>query len=198
MNKKDAENYNKTCGDMYTAALAWKEKHKELAWGSLVFKPLGYSEGVFVAAPLDEHMIRKVGGNALTRTLLDVLDSASGREASVAQAEMVIERVFGIRRALTGRPEQSKARETEKEVYHYEPRPCPDCGYKMDSATTTIRDGRGPRAGDFTVCLECAAALVFTADMGLRAATLEETSKAPVELMNAVKAVSEMALGRRK
>jgi hypothetical protein len=200
--------YNKTAERMHAAALAWQEKHRELAWGSLEFKPLGYPADFFVAAALNGSMIAKVGGNAVTRNLLDALNEASRQEATVAQAEAVIEMVFGIRRALTVRPEDLRdaaaaaaaaANEKPEPETYFVDQLCPDCGAQMD-ALTCVNNAKfnGAKPGDLTVCLECVAVLVFTADLKLRAATLDETNNAPPELLRAVQAVMAVGQGRRK
>jgi hypothetical protein len=41
---------------------------------------------------------------------------------------------------------------------------CPACGYVVDAATCITEPGARPSAGDISVCLDCAALLVFGGD----------------------------------
>lgn len=50
---------------------------------------------------------------------------------------------------------------------------CPTCSYRVDSATSAGHR-RPPKPGDVSVCLNCAAANIFTADLTLRSATMDE------------------------
>jgi hypothetical protein len=45
-----------------------------------------------------------------------------------------------------------------------EPEPCPKCGYLLDAASGLDHE-ESPTAGDFTLCLSCAAILVFDAEL---------------------------------
>lgn len=73
------------------------------------------------------------------------------------------------------------------------PSSCPTCGYVMDRATNATEESGFPDPGDFSVCLQCAAVLVFDANlMPMLAstadlATLEEGEREA--LARAVKAV---------
>lgn len=51
---------------------------------------------------------------------------------------------------------------------------CPNCGYKLDAATSATGAG-DPSPGDLTVCVRCAAVLVFTSEMAHRKFSEEET-----------------------
>ncbi len=68
--------------------------------------------------------------------------------------------------------------------YRIKLKPCPACGYQLDAAArlTTQDDGeeRGPQAGDYTVCIECAALLRFKEGLELM-----ELSAADLEAMDA-------------
>lgn len=50
---------------------------------------------------------------------------------------------------------------------------CPSCGKNLDIATSIDGDFK-PRVGDLTVCIKCAAFLVFGEDFSLRLITPEE------------------------
>ncbi len=43
---------------------------------------------------------------------------------------------------------------------------CPTCGYTSDSATA-LEDGKRPKVGDFTVCINCAGVMRFGSDLQL-------------------------------
>jgi len=52
---------------------------------------------------------------------------------------------------------------------------CPRCSTLLDAATdTNLQDPRTPKPEDLTICIKCGLLLVFTADMSLRRATIEE------------------------
>lgn len=52
---------------------------------------------------------------------------------------------------------------------------CPYCGTLLEAATEVGgRSGRGPEAGDPTVCFSCATVLVFQKDMTVRRATVTD------------------------
>lgn len=58
-------------------------------------------------------------------------------------------------------------------------RVCPACRAQLDAAT----GGCAPLAGDFSICVYCSAALVFTDDAGaLRVATPADIAGAPERL----------------
>jgi hypothetical protein len=46
--------------------------------------------------------------------------------------------------------------------------PCPECRYKLDAATAAFSHAK-PGPGDVTVCINCAALLEFTDELGLKA-----------------------------
>jgi hypothetical protein len=51
---------------------------------------------------------------------------------------------------------------------------CPKCGAHLDSATPTGKGNARPAPGDYSVCLTCAALLVFEKNMRVRLLTLDE------------------------
>jgi len=52
---------------------------------------------------------------------------------------------------------------------------CPHCGYTLDAhGTVPGEPDSAPSPGDATVCIGCGGVLVFTEELGLRAATDEE------------------------
>lgn len=50
---------------------------------------------------------------------------------------------------------------------------CPVCGHPFDCASDLLTDAM-PKVGDISMCIECGAASVFTADLTSRAPTVEE------------------------
>jgi hypothetical protein len=53
----------------------------------------------------------------------------------------------------------------------------------MDMATSPWRDdGDKPKAGDYSVCMQCGAALVFNASLTHRLMTDEEMDKLPIDV----------------
>lgn len=53
---------------------------------------------------------------------------------------------------------------------------CPKCGYLME-ATTPLDGGALPKDGDVSICLNCGAILIFTAELKMRAATDQEVAE---------------------
>jgi hypothetical protein len=53
------------------------------------------------------------------------------------------------------------------------PSPCLDCGKENDAATNPF-GRRGPRPGDYTICMYCGAAMAFSEDLTMRPLTAEE------------------------
>ena len=51
---------------------------------------------------------------------------------------------------------------------------CPECLERLDAATSTGLDPRGPRPGDFTICAFCGAKLRYTDALELRPVTEDE------------------------
>ena len=59
---------------------------------------------------------------------------------------------------------------------------CPECGYAFDSAESMMGHRR-PEPGDLSVCLSCAALLVFDADLRpSRSATVEDVRGMPQDM----------------
>jgi hypothetical protein len=50
---------------------------------------------------------------------------------------------------------------------------CLACNYKIDATTSAFGEHK-PRAGDYTMCLNCGAVSIFKEDLTLRAPTPEE------------------------
>lgn len=51
---------------------------------------------------------------------------------------------------------------------------CPTCKGKIDAATGVAEPNHSPREGDFSLCFECGEILVFTKDLSLRMADLND------------------------
>lgn len=62
---------------------------------------------------------------------------------------------------------------------------CPSCEMALDAATDAYGEAT-PEPGDLTVCIYCAAILVFTDTMGLRLPTDEEFAALPQETRQSV------------
>lgn len=54
------------------------------------------------------------------------------------------------------------------------PCPCPLCGKTLDHGTHVRKENARPKAGDFGICLDCGAILVYREDLGVRLATQAE------------------------
>lgn len=73
---------------------------------------------------------------------------------------------------------------------------CPECAAPFDCATNV--DGPGaPEPGDWTVCIHCAAVLVFDEQLRHRLPTPAERADTPDEVLRAVKAIALVGAGRR-
>lgn len=58
---------------------------------------------------------------------------------------------------------------------------CPKCGYKFDACTAMLDENHVPHADDLSLCLRCGAALIFTAEMKHRMATMDDLRDTPRE-----------------
>jgi len=95
------ESYEQDCQNMLAATSIWQLANPN---AELVFHPLGYPEDTLVLAALSPAMIQRVAGNPETRDLLHTMDAATGNEGTVAQAEVCIELIFGLKRAISCEP----------------------------------------------------------------------------------------------
>lgn len=77
---------------------------------------------------------------------------------------------------------------------------CPECGYAMDAHTSANPNepNATPSPGDYTVCIECAAILLFTPEMKMRTTTLRERNDAPLQVLSVVRAVTLVNASGRK
>ena len=57
------------------------------------------------------------------------------------------------------------------------PSPCPCCAAVLDMSGDVFADGPPAGPGDFTLCVECAAILVFGSDMQLRVPRRSEVAR---------------------
>jgi hypothetical protein len=71
---------------------------------------------------------------------------------------------------------------------------CPECGHKLDSATSY--QNRKPIEGAISVCVGCGGLAVFNADWTLRALTPEE--KREVSMQPHITEMQILIRGRRK
>lgn len=86
------------------------------------------------------------------------------------------------------------------------PAVCPKCGYQMNAATpATPGTKTAPEPGDFSICIECAAALRFGPARCLREVTDEELAELALEdlqgfqlLVKAQNVVATLAGQRKK
>lgn len=70
---------------------------------------------------------------------------------------------------------------------------CPRCGQLLDAATDATLEGKYPSPGDFSVCLKCAAVLVFTDNFKLRLATSLELATFPKETVTELRMAVRVA-----
>lgn len=56
----------------------------------------------------------------------------------------------------------------------HQSRPCPFCGQNQNSTTRVDADDGPPKAGDITLCWNCARVCVITTDLGARRPTSED------------------------
>lgn len=77
-------------------------------------------------------------------------------------------------RYLDQRNYNMKAKKLDKDSYQTPQSACPSCGYPADAVTPTGGKSRGPRAGDFSVCLNCGEITVFNKDLTRRLAELND------------------------
>ena len=86
------------------------------------------------------------------------------------------------------------AKKTQSDAY-LTPARCPECDYLMELSSNMTGD-RAPTPGDWTICINCAAPLIFTETMSVRTTTLRERNEAPPGLLALVKMVSMVGGGR--
>lgn len=79
-----------------------------------------------------------------------------------------------------------------QKTHHMQIQQCPECGFESCHATGELQR---PTEGDFAVCIECSAILVFRADGSMCATTLAERSKAPDDVLKIVTALSVIGRG---
>lgn len=56
---------------------------------------------------------------------------------------------------------------------------CPECGYRMDAATSMFDPDARPKPSDVALCLDCAALLVYEPNLTLRKMTDIEHDEIP-------------------
>jgi len=60
---------------------------------------------------------------------------------------------------------------------------CPSCGKKFNMASSVKhKSGRGPKGGDFSICIACGEASRYNDDLSLRKLTTEDAHECPPEL----------------
>lgn len=74
----------------------------------------------------------------------------------------------------------------------YREQPCPACGHKLSAASGVDHDRR-PRPGDVSVCIMCAAVLIFERRGRLRLATAQEATECMAESPELAAAVLSIA-----
>jgi len=170
------ESYQRDYDHMLAATKAWHLANPDTA---LVFHPLGYPEDTAVLAGLVPALIRRVGGNHKTRELLRTMDEATGQQGTVLQAEVCIEAVFGLKRAISGY--------ANVKTQPAAPIPCPQC--RNDLNVNGMLDKMMPRAGDFCVCGHCALVLRMNETLTPRPATPAERENLSPKVIKMVQVV---------
>lgn len=82
---------------------------------------------------------------------------------------------------------------TERLTTVMPPSLCPQCGDKLDMATSTTEAAR-PEPGDFSICLHCGTILRFDADLRCQRASAADFDQAPkviLALINKLKFIRE-------
>lgn len=92
-----------------------------------------------------------------------------------------------------------RRRGTEIRSHHLETAPvCPDCRATLDGATG-VSGIRAPAPANVTVCVYCAAVLVFTEELDLRRATAEELVRVEANpYLGIAREVVHAAIARRR
>ena len=63
---------------------------------------------------------------------------------------------------------------------------CASCGYTMDRALNADNCDLPPQENDITICPRCAEALIFNADLTVRAATLNDLVDCPEDIQRTI------------
>lgn len=72
-------------------------------------------------------------------------------------------------------------------IHETRPSKCPDCGMVTDAASNADKgETAQPRPGDYSICFDCTALLVFDANLRLRFPTPTERAAAPPETVSAI------------
>jgi hypothetical protein len=58
---------------------------------------------------------------------------------------------------------------------------CPTCGHAFSAASNALDNERGPRPGDWSICIECGGVLAFDASLRPRALTEAEQRAADAD-----------------
>jgi len=74
---------------------------------------------------------------------------------------------------------------------------CPKCGLTFE-AFTNLATTRGPRAGDYTVCVSCGMITVFDERLQQRELTRQESGNVPRSLLEAQLTIMRHRLGREE
>ena len=79
---------------------------------------------------------------------------------------------------------------------------CPACGYEIDAAMAATEGTAKPKPGDLSICLACASALKFRADLTVELLSIEDfdtlTGLEQNNLFAAMQAVSRFNRSQRK
>jgi len=60
---------------------------------------------------------------------------------------------------------------------------CPHCGAKLDTSTELGHEDHAPVPGDYSMCLHCGVILIYTPELQVRRAELEDLAKLPKETL---------------
>lgn len=82
--------------------------------------------------------------------------------------------------------------------HHVPPSPCPQCSQVQNGATDAGPEGAYPNPGDFTVCINCGAALKFGEQLQLVGITEEEIERLiPDERAQLLRVIGAVAIARK-
>ncbi len=172
-------------GEWYQAQPA-RPDLRWIEWGDTVF-----------AGALQGEVLKYLADSPDAFRLLAWLDEQTGHEATVFQARTALQHV-GL---IPGGPQREVLIESmPKAIESYAfgtgtttrmpPQPCTRCAKLLDANDGEA--GHVPRPGSFTVCVECAALHVFSAEMLLVAVSPDEFAALPTDFQDEIASIQTL------